>query len=84
MLIRVYTVDDAVLRRLPRRLLLDLPAEKDREEILKIHLKAEIFDESVSLPQLAKKNPILFWLRPEERLCCSSNGLYPRGERSSS
>jgi SpoVK/Ycf46/Vps4 family AAA+-type ATPase len=46
-----------VLRRLPRRLLLDLPAEKDREEILKIHLKSEILDESVSLAQLAKDTP---------------------------
>ena len=46
-----------MLRRLPRRLLLDLPGEKDREEILKIHLKAEILDESVSLPQLAKSTP---------------------------
>jgi hypothetical protein len=57
MLNRVHTVDEAVLRRLPRRLLLDLPAEKDREEILKIHLKTEILDESVSLPQLAKNTP---------------------------
>jgi hypothetical protein len=57
MLICVHTVDEAVLRRLPRRLLLDLPGEKDREEILKIHLKAEILDESVSLPQLAKSTP---------------------------
>jgi SpoVK/Ycf46/Vps4 family AAA+-type ATPase len=31
-------VDEAVLRRLPRRLLLDLPVEADREAILKIHL----------------------------------------------
>jgi SpoVK/Ycf46/Vps4 family AAA+-type ATPase len=50
-------VDEAVLRRLPRRLLLDLPIEADREAILKIHLKSEILDESVSLSQLAKDTP---------------------------
>src|SRR5271170_8248496 len=47
-------LDEAVLRRLPRRLLVDLPVEKDREAILQIHLKDEILDGSISLATLAK------------------------------
>lgn len=54
---RPFDLDEAVLRRLPRRLLIDLPVEKDRESILKIHLKEEILDDSVSLSDLAKNTP---------------------------
>ncbi|TVY46395.1 ATPase family AAA domain-containing protein [Lachnellula occidentalis] len=54
---RPFDLDEAVLRRLPRRLLVDLPVEKDREAILKIHLKEELLDESVSLSGLAKDTP---------------------------
>ncbi|TVY75641.1 ATPase family AAA domain-containing protein [Lachnellula suecica] len=54
---RPFDLDDAVLRRLPRRLLVDLPVEKDREAILKIHLREEVLDESVSLSTLAKDTP---------------------------
>lgn len=54
---RPFDLDDAVLRRLPRRLLVDLPVEKDREAILKIHLKEEILDPEVSLASLASQTP---------------------------
>ncbi|KAH6683085.1 Mus7/MMS22 family-domain-containing protein [Halenospora varia] len=54
---RPFDLDEAVLRRLPRRLLVDLPVEKDREAILKIHLKDEILDDSISLAKLAKDTP---------------------------
>ncbi|KAI1005018.1 hypothetical protein K3495_g3199 [Podosphaera aphanis] len=54
---RPFDLDDAIIRRLPRRLLVDLPVEKDREEILKIHLKNEILGDSVSLTALARETP---------------------------
>ena len=50
-------LDDAVLRRLPRKILVDLPTAKDRESIFKIHLKGETLDESVSLGTLAEQTP---------------------------
>ena len=54
---RPFDLDEASLRRLPRRLLVDLPVEKDREAILKIHLKDERLDPEVSLSQLASQTP---------------------------
>ncbi|EXJ95426.1 hypothetical protein A1O1_00547 [Capronia coronata CBS 617.96] len=54
---RPMDLDDAVLRRLPRRLLVDLPTEPDRLEILKIHLRHEDLAEDVDLSVLAKKTP---------------------------
>ncbi|KAH7046591.1 hypothetical protein B0J12DRAFT_667854 [Macrophomina phaseolina] len=54
---RPFDMDDAVLRRLPRRLLVDLPTQKDREQILKIHLKDEQLDAGVKLDELAAKTP---------------------------
>ncbi|KAK8248475.1 ATPase family AAA domain-containing protein 1-A [Phyllosticta capitalensis] len=54
---RPFDMDDAVLRRLPRRVLVDLPTEKDRESILKIHLKGEQLDDSLDLADIAKRTP---------------------------
>ncbi|OCT44217.1 mitochondrial AAA ATPase [Cladophialophora carrionii] len=54
---RPHDLDDAVLRRLPRRLLVDLPTEADRLEILKIHLRHETVADDVNLEELAKKTP---------------------------
>ncbi|KAJ4297907.1 hypothetical protein N0V90_005806 [Kalmusia sp. IMI 367209] len=54
---RPFDLDDAVIRRLPRRLLVDLPTQADRTEILKIHLRGEQLDASVDLEHIAKRTP---------------------------
>jgi SpoVK/Ycf46/Vps4 family AAA+-type ATPase len=54
---RPFDLDDAVIRRLPRRLLVDLPSQVDRHAILKIHLQGEQLDSSVDLEDIAKKTP---------------------------
>ncbi|KAI1766830.1 AAA-domain-containing protein [Hypoxylon sp. FL1150] len=56
---RPFDLDEAVLRRLPRKLLIDLPLEADRAAILRIHLKDEILDEAtVSIEDIAKRTPL--------------------------
>ncbi|KAJ7709967.1 hypothetical protein B0H17DRAFT_1030021 [Mycena rosella] len=52
---RPFDLDDAVLRRLPRRLLVDLPGEPEREGILKILLRDETLGPDVDPKIIAKK-----------------------------
>lgn len=55
---RPFDLDEAVLRRLPRRILVDLPQQADRLAILKIMLRDEKLGESVDLEDLARKTPL--------------------------
>lgn len=55
---RPFDLDEAVLRRLPRKLLIDLPREQDRAEILRIHLRDEELDPSVDLADVARRTPL--------------------------
>lgn len=48
-------LDEAVLRRLPRRLLVDLPGQTEREAILRILLKNEKLAEDVDLKKIAEQ-----------------------------
>ncbi|OCH91171.1 AAA-domain-containing protein [Obba rivulosa] len=52
---RPFDLDEAMLRRFPRRLLLDLPSAEDREEILKIMLRGEHLCPNVDVNQLARQ-----------------------------
>jgi hypothetical protein len=52
---RPFDLDDAVLRRLPRRLLVDLPTLEDRKAILRILLRTETIADDVSIDDLAAK-----------------------------
>ncbi|KAJ7203310.1 P-loop containing nucleoside triphosphate hydrolase protein [Mycena pura] len=51
---RPFDLDEAVLRRLPTRLLVKLPDETRRKEILQVHLQGEAFPD-VQLDEIARR-----------------------------
>jgi len=52
---RPFDIDEAILRRMPRSFLFDLPDQKQREEILYVLLRSSTLDESVSIEDLARR-----------------------------
>ncbi|KAF9563882.1 hypothetical protein EC968_004676 [Mortierella alpina] len=68
---RPFELDDAVLRRLPRRILVDLPSEQARERILNVYLGEEVLGEGVDVKDLAKKTN-LFSGSDLKNLCVSA------------
>ena len=70
---RPFDLDDAVLRRLPRRLMIDLPTARDREAILGIHLKGEQLEDGVKLAELAERTP--FYSGSDLKNLCVSAAL---------
>lgn len=50
---RPFDLDEAVLRRLPRRLLIDLPDQKNRMKILQVILKDEEVDPGLDMEEIA-------------------------------
>ncbi|KAL7711532.1 AAA+ ATPase domain-containing protein [Entamoeba marina] len=53
---RPFDLDDAVLRRLSRRILVDLPNEKNRETILKKILRSEDVDENINFSIISQES----------------------------
>ncbi|RDB26848.1 Protein MSP1 [Hypsizygus marmoreus] len=53
---RPFDLDDAVLRRLPTRMLVGLPSQTEREEILRVHLKGEKLHNEVDIALLASRS----------------------------
>ncbi|KAL7917289.1 P-loop containing nucleoside triphosphate hydrolase protein [Trichoderma austrokoningii] len=51
---RPFDIDEGILRRLGRRIMIDLPDALAREEILKIHLRGESLAADVDISELAK------------------------------
>ncbi|KAJ7126897.1 P-loop containing nucleoside triphosphate hydrolase protein, partial [Mycena epipterygia] len=55
---RPQDIDSAVVRRLSRRILVDLPTLQQREAIIAQYLKGEVYDQTVNVAKLAARTPL--------------------------
>ncbi|KAF8144117.1 P-loop containing nucleoside triphosphate hydrolase protein, partial [Mycena galopus ATCC 62051] len=55
---RPQDIDSAVVRRLSRRILVDLPTSEQRKAIIAQYLKDEIYDETVNIAALANRTQL--------------------------
>jgi SpoVK/Ycf46/Vps4 family AAA+-type ATPase len=54
---RPFDLDEAVLRRLPQRVLIDIPDVRGRASILRIHLREETLAPDVKIGEIASSTP---------------------------
>lgn len=77
---RPFALDDAVLRRLPRRILVDLPAPEARLQILRILLKEDELDPALDLSLLAGPKTVNYSGSDLKNLCiAAAMGALRRG-----
>ncbi len=69
---RPFDLDEAVLRRLPRKILVDLPLAAEREAILRVMLKQEILAPDVDLVRLSGAETELYSGSDLKNLCVSA------------
>lgn len=77
---RPFALDDAVLRRLPRRILVDLPGTEARLQILRILLKEDQLDPALDLALLAGPMTVNYSGSDLKNLCiAAAMGALRRG-----
>ena len=69
---RPFDLDEAVLRRLPRKILVDLPLRAEREKILRVMLRDEVLDSDVDIAYLAGEPTELYSGSDLKNLCVSA------------
>ncbi|KAL2264412.1 hypothetical protein VTK26DRAFT_3299 [Humicola hyalothermophila] len=69
---RPFDLDEAVLRRLPRKILVDLPLRAEREAILRVMLRDETLADDVDLAKMAAEETELYSGSDLKNLCVSA------------
>ncbi|KAG8727712.1 hypothetical protein FRC11_012624, partial [Ceratobasidium sp. 423] len=69
---RPFALDEAIIRRLPHRVMVDLPKRRARREILKILLREELLAADVNLRDIARETKQFSGSDLKEALCVSA------------